>query len=85
MVDDLTIGRNGIKAGLIGEVGCQYPIADVERKSLIASGIAQVHFLIRYNCFPKEKQQLMSNCDRSRKIRKAVIMITKTRTRIQRF
>lgn len=41
MVNDLSIGRNGIKAGVIGEVGCQYPLADVERKSLIASGMAQ--------------------------------------------
>jgi len=41
MIQDLTVGRNGVKAGLIGEVGCQYPLADVERKSLIASGMAQ--------------------------------------------
>ena len=42
MVQDLTVGRNGIRAGVIGEVGCQYPMADVERKSLIAAGKAQV-------------------------------------------
>jgi len=41
MVHDLKIGRNGIKAGCIGEIGCQYPIADCERKSLIAAAKAQ--------------------------------------------
>ncbi|XP_066923436.1 phosphotriesterase-related protein-like [Clytia hemisphaerica] len=41
MVQDLKVGRNGIKAGVIGEVGLQYPMAVVERKSLIASGKAQ--------------------------------------------
>ena len=41
MVHDLKIGRNGIKAGVIGEIGCQYPIADCERKSLIAAAKAQ--------------------------------------------
>lgn len=41
MVNDLTVGRNGIKAGCIGEIGCQYPLADSERKSLIAAAKAQ--------------------------------------------
>lgn len=41
IVDDLTVGRNGIKAGCIGEIGCQYPLADSERKSLIAGAKAQ--------------------------------------------
>ena len=45
MIHDLKVGRNGIKAGLIGEVGCQYPMAEVERKSLIAAGKAQVLFI----------------------------------------
>lgn len=41
MVHDLKIGRNGIKAGCIGEIGCQYPVADSERKSLVAAAKAQ--------------------------------------------
>ena len=41
MVHDLKIGRNGIKAGCIGEIGCQYPLADFERKSLVAAAKAQ--------------------------------------------
>lgn len=41
MVHDLKIGRNGIKAGCIGEIGCQFPIADSERRSLIAAAKAQ--------------------------------------------
>lgn len=52
MVQDLTIGRNGIKAGVIGEVGCQYPMADVERKSLIAAGKAQVFIVNLFSIFP---------------------------------
>ena len=32
---------SGIKAGIIGEVGCTWPLAPTERKSLLASAIAQ--------------------------------------------
>ena len=42
MVLDLTEGRNGIMAGCIGEVACNYPLDEFERKSLIASAKAQV-------------------------------------------
>ena len=42
MVLDLTEGRNGVLAGCIGEVACDYPLDEFERKSLIASVKAQV-------------------------------------------
>ena len=35
-------GRNGIKAGVIGEIGCNYPLTDEERRCLIAASKAQV-------------------------------------------
>ena len=42
MVLDLTERRNGIMAGCIEEVACNYPLDEFERKSLIASAKAQV-------------------------------------------
>jgi len=44
IVADVTIGVNdtGIKSGIIGEVGCSWPLTDNERKVLRASGRAQV-------------------------------------------
>ena len=39
-------GRNGIKAGVIGEIGCNYPLTDDERKCLIAAAKAQVFCLL---------------------------------------
>ena len=42
MVLDLTEGRNGIVAGSMGEVACNCPLDEFERKSLIASAKAQV-------------------------------------------
>lgn len=43
MVADLTkgIGNTGIKAGIIGELGCSWPLTDNERKVLRAAAIAQ--------------------------------------------
>jgi len=50
-VDDLTrqiigeledgVGDTGVKAGIIGEVGCTWPLTDNERKVLHASAVAQ--------------------------------------------
>ncbi|MFQ5874215.1 MAG: phosphotriesterase [Dehalococcoidia bacterium] len=42
---DLTegVGDTGVKAGVIGEVGCSWPLTDNERKSLRASTRAQKH------------------------------------------
>lgn len=34
-------GATGVRAGLIGEVGCAWPLADFERRSLEAAAIAQ--------------------------------------------
>lgn len=43
IVRDITTGGGdtGIKAGIIGEIGCSLPLADNERKVLRACGIAQ--------------------------------------------
>ncbi|MBM3932746.1 MAG: aryldialkylphosphatase [SAR202 cluster bacterium] len=43
IVSDITVGvgRTGIKAGVIGEVGCSWPLTPNERKVLRASGRAQ--------------------------------------------
>jgi len=41
MIKDLTVGRNGIKAGCIGEIGCMYPLLPEERKALEAAAKAQ--------------------------------------------
>jgi phosphotriesterase-related protein len=44
IIADVTVGANGtgIKSGVIGEVGCSWPLTDNERKVLRASGRAQV-------------------------------------------
>ena len=43
IVRDITVGvgSTGIRAGIIGEVGCSYPLSDNERKVLRASAKAQ--------------------------------------------
>ncbi len=43
IVRDVTVGvgETGIKSGIIGEVGCSYPLSDNERKVLRASARAQ--------------------------------------------
>ena len=43
IVGDIVDGVDGtgIKAGLVGEVGCTWPLADNERKSLLAAAAAQ--------------------------------------------
>ena len=43
IADDITEGvdGSGVKAGIIGEVGCTWPLTPNERKSLAASAIAQ--------------------------------------------
>ncbi|MGE0119036.1 MAG: phosphotriesterase [Dongiaceae bacterium] len=38
---EIGVGDTGIRAGLIGEIGCSYPMTDVERRSLRASVDAQ--------------------------------------------
>lgn len=47
IVDEITadilvgVGNTGIRAGIIGEIGCSWPLADRERKSLRAAARAQ--------------------------------------------
>ena len=43
IVADITdgVGESGVKAGIIGEVGCTWPLTANERKSLLASAMAQ--------------------------------------------
>ena len=43
IADDITEGVDGtgVKAGIIGEVGCTWPLTPNERKSLVAAAIAQ--------------------------------------------
>lgn len=43
MREDLLVGIDGtgVKCGVIGEVGCSWPLADFERKSIISSAIVQ--------------------------------------------
>ncbi len=44
IITDITMGANGtdVKTGVIGEVGCSWPLTDNERKVLRASGRAQI-------------------------------------------
>lgn len=45
IIRDVTegVGDTGIKAGIIGEVGCTWPWTDNERKVVHASALAQQH------------------------------------------
>ena len=42
IVSDVTTGQGGVKAGVIGELGCSWPLWDNERKVLRAGARAQV-------------------------------------------
>lgn len=35
------IGETGVKCGVIGEIGCSWPLAECERKALLAAAMAQ--------------------------------------------
>jgi phosphotriesterase-related protein len=41
IVQEITMGVNGVFAGLIGEIGTEWPLAEEEEKSLRAASIAQ--------------------------------------------
>ena len=44
MVDEITIGSidfPDVKCGFIGEIGCQYPLQDFERRSILAAAETQ--------------------------------------------
>ena len=56
-------GSNGVRCGVIGEIGCSYPLMDVEKRALQAAASAQTktgeenrQFLA--NMEPRKKQQL---------------------------
>ena len=48
------IGDNHIKCGVIGEIGCSWPLAETERKSLQAAAQAQrqTGLLSFFPCIP---------------------------------
>ena len=45
-------GTTGVRAGLIGEVGCSWPLADFERRSLEAAAVAQLRTGLSINVHP---------------------------------
>ena len=38
---EVGIGSSGVRCGVIGEIGCSYPLMDVEKRALQAAAIAQ--------------------------------------------
>lgn len=50
-------GATGVRAGLIGEVGCSWPLDDFERRSLEASAIAQRRTGLSINIHPGRDPQ----------------------------
>ena len=38
---EIGIGNSGVRCGVIGEIGCSYPLMDVEKRTLQAAAIAQ--------------------------------------------
>ena len=38
---EVGIGGCGVRCGVIGEIGCSYPLRDVEKKALQAAATAQ--------------------------------------------
>ena len=38
---EVGIGESGVMCGIIGEVGCSYPLKDSEKRSLQAAAMAQ--------------------------------------------
>ena len=59
IVRDVTEGvdNTGVKAGLIGEIGCVWPLKDNERKSLIAAAKAQQMTGAPVNIHPGRKRE----------------------------
>ena len=53
MITDIQIGvsnSNGVKCGVIGEIGCSWPLTAYEKKVLQAAAIAQT----KTGLFPKD-------------------------------
>lgn len=58
IISDITIGvgDSGVKAGVIGEIGCSYPLLDTELKVLEASAYAQTKAGVSVNVHPGQSQ-----------------------------
>jgi len=58
MVADLTtgIGRTGVRAGVIGEIGCSWPITRDEKKTLRAAAMAQAQTGAAVNVHPNRNE-----------------------------
>ncbi|RWS17543.1 phosphotriesterase-related protein-like protein [Dinothrombium tinctorium] len=57
MIDDLTIGENGIKCGVIGEIGTCYPIHPFERKVLLAAATVQEKLSVPVTIHPGRNKE----------------------------
>lgn len=59
IVSDITkgVGGTGIRAGIIGEVGCTWPLKDIERKSLRAAAHAQKRTNVGINVHPNRNER----------------------------
>ena len=58
MVTDITVGADGtpIKSGVIGEIGCSYPLTEAEIKVLEATAVAQSKTGVPVNIHPGQSQ-----------------------------
>ena len=50
------VGRSGICSGIIGEIGCSWPLRDIERKSLHAAAYAQQQTGVAINVHPSRNE-----------------------------
>ena len=55
----LGVGDTGVRAGIIGEVGCSMPLDDGERKVLRASAVAQRRTGVAINIHPSRSDELL--------------------------
>jgi len=53
------VGNTGIKAGIIGELGCSFPLRDEERKVLRASARAQIESGVSINVHPSRDDEAL--------------------------
>jgi phosphotriesterase-related protein len=57
IVSDITVGaENGVRAGIIGEIGCSWPLRDNERKVLRAAALAQQQTGAAINIHPSRNE-----------------------------
>ena len=50
-------GSGGVRCGVIGEIGCSYPLMDVEKKALQAAATAQTKTGEKERKKEKEKER----------------------------